>query len=140
MPSTRPTPMRAPAPAARSEPNTNGSASSTANPAATVRAIREWNANTGSRASRPFDSRWRIIRQSEADGSWPGAVAAMPRKAAPTLLSKVRPGARVAIARSPSKRVSAYCSSRHEPLLPSPSSRAVAARPKACKRLSGPIS
>ena len=51
MPNTSPSIMRAPAPAERSEPSTNGIASNTANTIATVRAMRDQKANTYSRAS-----------------------------------------------------------------------------------------
>ena len=53
-PSTMPTIARAPAPADLSEPSTNGTASSTENPMASVRAMRDQNAKTYGRASSAF--------------------------------------------------------------------------------------
>ena len=51
MPSSSPISMRVPAPAERSEPSTNGIASSTVKATATVRAMRDQKANTYSRSS-----------------------------------------------------------------------------------------
>ena len=45
---------------------------------------------------------------SDDDGRSPGEVAAIPRNAALTFDCSVRAAARVPMARSPSKRVSAY--------------------------------
>jgi hypothetical protein len=54
IPNIKPIAVRAPAPADRNDPSTNGIGSSTANAIATVRAMRDQNANTYGRASSAF--------------------------------------------------------------------------------------
>ncbi len=82
MPTTIPSSIRAPAPADRSEPRTKGNANSTANAIATVRAIRDQNANTYSRASSELDCMYSMRLHRERLVSCPGVSTARPRKPA----------------------------------------------------------
>ncbi len=90
MPSSSPSRVRVPAPAERNEPSTNGMASSTENAMATVRAMRDQNAKTYSRASSELAWKYWIRRHSERLVSWPGLSTASPRKPAVTLDSRGR--------------------------------------------------